>query len=406
MLAVTYFRYWWLRPRMPDPQLMTTPSTDLTNPLSFSLTSLLAPPGAPQFDSYQHWTKVSTNTLEPFHRTAMVIEKALAAKKSLILIQPSIAGHVYSHYISHGWLLQENTFFYASVGLFFSYFFPRCWFIYLPVTVLALMHSWMYFKVYKEDRLSQYQAYDDDRHPISNLVTAMVLGQRPDHFQYVLKKERVVIWEIISEFTLHASVLSTLWSLKLVEEKYFSDRFLHIQESHFYLGDLLSLPAYASGYFQPPELITVADGAFLPVDIPYVMGWFDLPWFNIQFKPIKLDLAVIICGLAGYFVLKGFQHFFGYKEDEEISELDSEWTCEDDMCREESKSVYWVDTKVGEDEFKTDLRSVISGPNVRRQASKNALKAHEEATIALLTKQVPYGWIAPGYEENHYRVYT
>lgn len=400
MLALTFLRYWWLRPRIQDPQFMEMEVPEAVKKKSF--TSIMEPLSAPQESVIQFWSKIPYGSMDPMQWSVIEIEKDLANGKDMILIEPAAAGQVYTHYISHGWLLQENTMYYGSIGFVTSYLFPNLWYIYVPCSLLALMHSWMYFKVYKQDRLSQYHAYDDDRHPVSNLVTAWILGQRPDHFQYVLKKERVIIWEVISQFTMYASVISSLVSLKSLEEAVVGNRFIstEVVRSAKQLKELLCLPASSSGYFQPPDLIPVAAGTYLPVHIPTVQGWFDSPWFSFRFRPMKYDFAIIICAMGGYFVYKMFEHFFGYKGDEDggADEVAREWLTRSDCSQE--KHPYWV--AMGEKVPNVEINMLSSGTS----RLQKQLQEQERKTLARISSQVPYGWVPPGYPENHYGVFT
>lgn len=398
MLAVHLLRFWWLRPQIPDPQYIKN-----HDPLqSKSFTSELEPYSAPQFDHTEQWTKVPRyyGGNEPVERSIIEIEKALSEGKDMILVEPEIASQVYYHYVSHGWLLQENTIFYGSLGLLVSYLLPKWWPVYVPCTLLSLMHSWLYFRVYKYDRLSEYQAYDDDRHPVSNLITAWVLGQRPDHFQYVLKKQKMVKWEILSETILFLSILSTLHSMKLIEEAVVGRRFMPSVKGPTSLREALTATASASGYFHPPELVPVAPGSFVPSDIPFVSGWFDLPWFNFHPKPMKYDVAAILCLMGGYFAYKTYEHFFGYQDGDEVDELGREWSGNEaarSCTMNQDMDPLWVDIKINDDAFLIDIL-----PDYARKE----FQMQEEAEVTRISSQKPYGWVPPGYSENDYGVFT
>lgn len=395
MLALNFLRYWWLRPHPSDPAKLESSEEDK----ALQMTSILDPLSAPQFENVQQWAKIPQSTLDSMTKSAIEIEKALAEGKDMILVEPSMAGHYYSHYICSGWLLQENAAFYGSISVLASHFYPSKWFIYIPCTLLSFIHSWMYFKVYKYDRLSQYQIYDDDRHPVSNLVTAWILGQRPTHFQYILKKERMIVWEIISEVLMYTSVITTLKSLKRIEGLVMTETFFTSTENPTSLWELLSLPAYSSGYFQPPELLPGSPGVFLPSDIPVVEGWFDLPWFNVRFNPMKFDFAVILCGFGGYFMYKMYQHFFEY-DGEEVNAIDREWLNDEVATRIPATKPYWLESKSEGDDA---LDSYSNSPEAR---GRKVLQEQEEKAMNRISAQVPYGYIPLGFPKNHYAVFT
>ncbi|CAL8096881.1 unnamed protein product [Orchesella dallaii] len=395
MLPFSLLRYWWLRPLIPDPL-----DVQDHDPLkSKSLSSFLEPYAGPQLSRTQLWSRIPhfIGGIDPMQRSIVEIEKAVAEGKDMILVESEMAGHIYFHYVSHGWLLQENTIFYGLLGLYVAYAHPNAWYLYTPYSIVALMHSYVYFRVYKNDRLSQYQAYDDDRHPVSNLITAWVLGQRPDHYQYVLKKERVIIWEIFSELSLYSSMLCTLIRLWQIEECLVGRSLVPTVQLPKSLTEELYAPAYCSGYFQPIELISVAPGFFLPSHIPNVQGWFDIPWLKIRLKPIKFDLAIIICTLGGYFVFKAVEHFLS-GPDHIIDEIGREWS-DNDGKQSNTKVVnsYWVENE-------EDEEAMVFGTKITEQ--RKMLQSQELQEITRIASLYPYGWKPPGYSENHYGVFT
>jgi len=114
---------------------------------------------------------------------------------------------------------------------------------------------------------------------------------------------------------------------------------------------------------------------------------------------------VIMCAIGGYFVFKAFEHFFGYSGEggaPEADELGREWSGNEASRHEalcKDVNPHWVNIQT------EDSGNEVLG--IGKAPSRTSLdsKIQEEQEITRIVGEEPYGWVKPGYSENHYGIF-